>query len=230
MKRRAFITLLGGAAVAWPLAARAQQTGRRPKLGVVYLGPVAMAGPRVEALLNGLRAAGYGGPEQIEIVLRTTDGDPTRITPLVAEVVERNVITELIATITSMAGSHRTAIRESWGMASLNSSSHFLVKSGKSKNSPVMLPPGCVTLATRPLSTGSVSRSRATIGIVRVACRNTAATPRNAVEQAASSLSIERDVIEVRTRADFEEAFATAARRGAGAVLMLSSPQFAAAR
>jgi hypothetical protein len=44
------------------------QTGRRPKLGIVYLGPVAMAGPRVEALLNGLRAAGYGGLEQIEIV------------------------------------------------------------------------------------------------------------------------------------------------------------------
>src|ERR1700745_3018506 len=72
-------------------SARAQQTGQRPKIGVVYLGPVAMAGPRVEALLNGLRAAGYGGPEQIEIVLRTTDGDPTRITPLVAEVLERDV-------------------------------------------------------------------------------------------------------------------------------------------
>src|SRR5262245_55395672 len=81
MRRREFITLLGGAA-AWPLAARAQEPGRRPKLGIVYLGPVAMAGPRVEALLNGLRAAGYGGPEQIEIVLRTTDGDPARITPL----------------------------------------------------------------------------------------------------------------------------------------------------
>jgi hypothetical protein len=73
VKRREFIAMLGGA-IAWPRAAGAQQPGRRPKLGIVYLGPVAMAGPRVEALLNGLRAAGYGGPEQIEIVLRTTDG------------------------------------------------------------------------------------------------------------------------------------------------------------
>ena len=52
----------------------------------------------------------------------------------------------------------------------------------------------------------------------------TARTPRQAVEQAANSLSIELDVIEVRTRADFEEAFVTAARRSAGAVLMLTSP------
>jgi putative ABC transport system substrate-binding protein len=59
-----------------------------------------MAGPRVEALLSGLRSAGYGGPEQIEIVLRTTDGDPTRITPLVAEVVERNV--DVIVAISSV--------------------------------------------------------------------------------------------------------------------------------
>jgi putative tryptophan/tyrosine transport system substrate-binding protein len=66
-------------------------TGRKPKIGFLYPGPVAMAGSRVQASLNGLRAAGYGGPEQIEIVLRATDGDPTRITPLVAEVVERNV-------------------------------------------------------------------------------------------------------------------------------------------
>jgi putative ABC transport system substrate-binding protein len=110
LRRREFITLLGGAAVAWPLAAHAQQSARRPKLGIVYHGPVAMAGPRVEALLNGIRTAGYGGPEQIEIVLRTTDGDPTRIAPLVAEVVERNV--DVILAISSvMVQAFRQATR-----------------------------------------------------------------------------------------------------------------------
>src|SRR6516225_3366607 len=66
-KRRDFITLLGGAALAWPHALRAQ-VARRPKVGIVYPGPAAMSGPRVESFLNGLRGAGYGGPEQIELV------------------------------------------------------------------------------------------------------------------------------------------------------------------
>jgi ABC-type uncharacterized transport system substrate-binding protein len=224
--RREFITLIGGAATAWPLAASAQQPGRRPKLGIVYLGPVAMAGPRVEALLNGLRAAGYGGPEQIEIVLRTTDGDPTRITPLVAEVVERNV--DVILAISSvMVQAFRQATRT--------------------------IPIVALDLETDPVDSGLVASvtqpggnitglffdfpdfTKKWLELLREAIPQlsriavlwdpaTALTPRNAVEQAASSLSIQLDVIEVRTRSDFEEAFVTASQRAAGAVLMLSSP------
>src|SRR6516165_8267391 len=51
------------------MAARLRaQVARRPKVGIVYPGPAAMSGPRVESFLNGLRGAGYGGPEQIELV------------------------------------------------------------------------------------------------------------------------------------------------------------------
>ena len=56
MKRRDFITLLGGAAAAWPIAARAQQPARMARLG--YLAPASIS-HLIEALRGGLRDLGY---------------------------------------------------------------------------------------------------------------------------------------------------------------------------
>src|SRR5262249_31367049 len=70
-----------------------------------------------------------------------------------------------------VSGSHSTAACESFGLLSISISIHFAVKSGKSRNTPVMLPPGRARAAATPLATGSVSKSIATIGTVRVADR-----------------------------------------------------------
>ena len=55
---------------------------------MVYPGPQAGAPPRVQALLDGLRA---GGHPQVDIVLQVADGDPSRITPLVKDAIASNV-------------------------------------------------------------------------------------------------------------------------------------------
>ena len=59
MKRRDFITLLGGAAAAWPIAARAQQSVRRPTLGLLIPGSPAIYSQRVGALVQRLRELGW---------------------------------------------------------------------------------------------------------------------------------------------------------------------------
>jgi hypothetical protein len=69
-----------------------------------------------------------------------------------------------------MARSETTAILVRFGTAVLSTSIHLPLNSGKSRNTPVMLPPGRAKLAMNPDAVGSDSRSIATIGMDFVAC------------------------------------------------------------
>ena len=66
MKRREFITLVGGVAVAWPVVARAQQPAKVAQIGFLDFGPASARASRVEALQGGLRDLGYVEGENIE--------------------------------------------------------------------------------------------------------------------------------------------------------------------
>ena len=97
LKRRQFITLLGGAAVAWPLAARAQQAKRLPVIAIVYsIGSAAdMAGAdplgvNMRAFERGLRDWGWIDGRNVTIERQSPEGDPQRATAILAEVVARS--------------------------------------------------------------------------------------------------------------------------------------------
>jgi putative ABC transport system substrate-binding protein len=90
MKRRAFITLLGGAAVTWPLAARAQQPSRVRRIGVLMStnenDPVAQS--RVAAFREGLAESGWREGGNLAIEWRWSGGDIARTREQAAELVK----------------------------------------------------------------------------------------------------------------------------------------------
>jgi ABC-type uncharacterized transport system substrate-binding protein len=91
MKRREFITLLGGAAAAWPLAADAQQTAKLPTVGVLGSGTPSSYGQWIAAFVRRLHELGWIEGRTITIEYRWAEGRTERAAEIAAEFVQRKV-------------------------------------------------------------------------------------------------------------------------------------------
>src|ERR1700730_2469439 len=90
MRRREFISVIGGAAAAWPLAARAQ-TGRLPVIGFLIFTTSKAYGRNVTAFLQRLKEASYVEGQNVTIEYRWAESQYDRLPGMAADLVRRQV-------------------------------------------------------------------------------------------------------------------------------------------
>jgi putative tryptophan/tyrosine transport system substrate-binding protein len=110
MRRRKFITLMGGAAVAWPLAVRAQQTAM-PLIGILATASPEANSARLRAFREGLQAAGYVEGQNVKTEYRWAEEGSGRIPELAAQLLDHKVAVLVAAggTVTALAAKAATS-------------------------------------------------------------------------------------------------------------------------
>jgi len=97
MRRREFISLLGGAAAAWPLSAGAQQTGKVSRIGYLGASSASLERRNLDAFRQTLRDLGHIEGENINLEYRWADGDDSRLPGLAFDLVHLKV--DVIVTV-----------------------------------------------------------------------------------------------------------------------------------
>src|SRR4051812_43784949 len=229
MRRREFITLLGGAAAAWPLMSRAQQPAM-PVIGFLSGRSLASDAHLVTAFRQGLNETGYLEGRNVQIEFRWAEGQFDRLRVMAADLVDRRV-----AAI--FAGGMDTAIR---GVRTFITTTPTVFATG---GDPIGLglvasfnrPGGnatAVTVISAELMPKRLELLRELVGsaifvavLVNPNDANAASYTRDA-QVAAATLGLQVRVVHAGTEADFDTAFATLVKAGANALLVTVNTLF----
>src|SRR5262245_54783652 len=228
MKRREFITLLGGAA-AWPLAARAEQTAM-PLIGFLNSTSPSAWKPYVDAFRQGLNEVGYVEGRTVAIDYRWAEGRYKNLPVLAAELVRRKV-TLMVATggtatvLAAMAANKTIPIVFTTGVDPVEAG---LVAS---LNRPGGNATG-VNLFTSQMEgkrLGLLRELIPTATLIAVLLNPNsppAATQLKNVQEAARALDQQIHILHASSEAELEAAFATVRQVGAGALLVGADAYF----
>ena len=225
--RRRLLAGVAGAFATGPLAVRAQGA-KAARIGFLYPGVAAVVGPRLVALREGMKAAGYADAAQAEVLVRAAEGDPTRLAPNTADLLAARV--DVILAISP------SAVR-----AAKAATSTLPIVANDLESDPVAS--GFVASLARPggnitgvfsdfpdfgmkwvelLKEAIPSLSRAVIFWDPA----TGPTQLGAVQEAGRRLNVGLQVVEVPSIASLQGAFARATELKPDAVVLLSSPIF----
>ena len=233
LKRREFITLLGGAAAAWPLASRAQQAAM-PVVGYLHVGSPGVTPDRLAAVRRGLSEVGFVENRNIAIEYRWADNQSDRLTELAADLIRRrvSVIVAPGGTLAAVAAKSLTTT-----IPIVFSGSVDPVQSGlvQSLNRPGLNITG-ITDMTSDIAGKQIGLLHELLpGAVRFALLvnpNGASTEATMMEvrSAASAIGREIDVLRAATHGEIDTAFATLTQKGTNALLVGPNPLFSARR
>jgi putative ABC transport system substrate-binding protein len=226
MKRREFITLLGGTVAAGPIAAGAQQSVKVPRIGFLGFGPASAYATRVEALRSGLRELGYVEGKNIVIEFRWAD-TVDELPALAAELV-RMPVDIIFASSSTLVEPARQATQtipivfsnhaDPVGVGHVTS----LARPGGNITGLSML---LTDLAVKELEiTTEVLPQTKRFGVLWNPTTPSHAPAMRAVEDAGEKLGVRLVLLPERTADDFEPAFATMLREGTGGFLVVPSP------
>ena len=229
MRRREFITLLGGAVAAWPLAARAQQ----PVLPVIgFLSSTSSKGytPYLAAFREGLREGGFVEGQNVKIEYRWADDHYERLPELAADLVTRRV-----ALIAAAGGSPAALAAKS---ATTTIPIVFQigvdpVKAGlvSSLNQPGGNITGFANLALEvgPKRLELLHRlvpNATNIAVLVNPARSNVEAETKDMQSAANKLGLQLNVLYASTERDFDKVFATSVQLRAGGVVISGDPFF----
>jgi putative ABC transport system substrate-binding protein len=230
MQRREFITLLGGASAAWPLAAAAQQPGKVYRIGFLWDSPDAFS-DALEGFRQGLRELGYVEGRTIAIEYRWAEGKPERMRELAEELVRLKV--DVIIAPSSI---YTAAAKRATSTIPIIFVSHA-DPLGSGHVASLARPGGNITglslMMTETNVKGLALLKEAVPRISRVAVIFDPATPSHdpglkAVKAAGPTLGLQVQSVPVRSATEYDSAFTTIVGERADAVLVLSTPLFIA--